>query len=261
MPAAMESTVLFLSNDRPLLRLVERNVGGSKVSPVDCLNRIRRIERSHRLIIDPRAACAGCLDRLASIRHRIPREQIFLLSTRAHPQMLIRIAQASPGIVTSPQSLLSRFPQPAARNIVREAWSNRDAMLDPEQQSDRLRRFITSALEHARGRYTVADAASDLRLSVRHLTRLCERWWGVSPKILLTLARVSSIAVELRSPDLSIEEVAERHGYADLSTMSRQFKNYVGEPPGAYRRRHTGHHVRKRSGNVRKRHGQMEPPP
>jgi AraC-like DNA-binding protein len=47
-----------------------------------------------------------------------------------------------------------------------------------------------------------------------------------------------TLAVELlTNAGLTVEEVAQRLGYAEVASFSRAFKTWTGRPPSAYRKR------------------------
>ena len=84
----------------------------------------------------------------------------------------------------------------------------------------------------------MAALAQALNLSVRTLRRrlaarqttfsaVLENWRTVNAKRLL------------RQPDLSVQSIAQRLGYAYVSNFERAFKRWTGFSPGQYRIRQT----------------------
>jgi AraC-like DNA-binding protein len=53
---------------------------------------------------------------------------------------------------------------------------------------------------------------------------------------LLDEVRRSHAETLLRDPRLSIDEVAERVGYADTSNFTRAFRRWTGKTPAVFRR-------------------------
>lgn len=51
-------------------------------------------------------------------------------------------------------------------------------------------------------------------------------------------SRLEKIQSLLKSTELPLKEIAAAFNYADIYTFSRQFKRYVGQPPGEFRRSH-----------------------
>ena len=254
------STVCILTIDHALIRLLDAAAPGMAFDQVRCLDDLRTINPDHWYVLDPRAACLRCLDRLRHLRIRVPRDRILLLATPAPPHLLLKFGQVgNSGLVVSPYTALSLLRSSGARTDPRRAWADRERVLDPSTVSRAVRPLILLACGKARDRYTVAAAAAELGVTTRHLARLCKRSGAVPPNILLSLARVRSVVQDLRDPESSLDEIAERHGYADHSTLSRQFRRFVGERPGSYRRRWIAEQMGpRRQTHVRNRHRHTE---
>jgi AraC-like DNA-binding protein len=80
------------------------------------------------------------------------------------------------------------------------------------------------------------QVARALHLSVRTLQRELRRA-GTSYSALLDAALCDSALGQLRTPRLSIEEIAFAHGYASSSAFVRAVRRWTGLTPLAYRRR------------------------
>jgi AraC-like DNA-binding protein len=117
-----------------------------------------------------------------------------------------------------------------------EAWKERVKLLSPNGASPLVKVFIAAANCHDHEWFTVHEAADLIGLSVRQMRRLVERETGYSPHVLLHLVRIVSVVREMERTRKPLRELAESHHFADLSSMSRQFKRFVGQCPGAYRR-------------------------
>jgi AraC-like DNA-binding protein len=82
----------------------------------------------------------------------------------------------------------------------------------------------------------VADAAERLGVSERTVTRLARRFVGVTPAAMIRRRRLQEAAEQLRAdPGIPLAEVAARHGYADQSHLSREFRAVLGFTPAGYR--------------------------
>jgi len=82
---------------------------------------------------------------------------------------------------------------------------------------------------------SLEEAASALGLSSRTLKRrLAES--NVTFSNLVEKARRERALLLLRSPELSLDEVAERLGYSTTSNLVRAFRRWTGMTPAAYRR-------------------------
>lgn len=82
----------------------------------------------------------------------------------------------------------------------------------------------------------VADAAQRLGVSERTVTRLARRFVGVAPAAIIRRRRLQEAAEQLRGdPGIPLAEIAARHGYADQSHLSRDFRAVLGFTPTGYR--------------------------
>jgi len=85
------------------------------------------------------------------------------------------------------------------------------------------------------GFLSLDDVAKALSLSGRTLKRrLAEE--GTDFSTLLDEQRRERALLLLRSPELSVEAVADRIGYSDVANFTRAFRRWTGTTPTAYRR-------------------------
>ena len=95
-------------------------------------------------------------------------------------------------------------------------------------------RALQLLLEHD-GPPSFDDLASAMHLSTRTFRRrLAES--GVSFSELVEKARGERALLLLRSPELSLDEIADRLGYSTVSNFTRAFRRWTGLTPAAYRR-------------------------
>ncbi len=94
-------------------------------------------------------------------------------------------------------------------------------------------RAILPRKEH--GFLTLDEAAKSLSLSTRTLKRRLAAG-GTDFSTLLDEQRRERALLLLRSPELSIEAIAERTGYSDVANFTRAFRRWTGTTPSAYRR-------------------------
>jgi transcriptional regulator GlxA family with amidase domain len=85
--------------------------------------------------------------------------------------------------------------------------------------------------------YDLERLAQAFHVSTRTLLRRVKTQSGNSPLALLQQARVDKAKQLLSDSALSIAQITEAVGYADVPTFSRLFANHVGETPARYRRR------------------------
>ncbi len=83
----------------------------------------------------------------------------------------------------------------------------------------------------------VSDLADEAGYGVDHFTVLFKRATGQTPGDFLIDARLRHARHLLRHSDLTIGQIAASAGYRDAPFFARQFKQRVGQTPGAYRSR------------------------
>ncbi len=84
--------------------------------------------------------------------------------------------------------------------------------------------ILTYIQENFTKNITVSDIANECNWDRRKLSYVFEKRMGVSPHVYLTHLRIQKSKMLLRSPDLSIKEIAKRVGYTDYFYFSRVFK-------------------------------------
>jgi AraC-like DNA-binding protein len=82
---------------------------------------------------------------------------------------------------------------------------------------------------------SLEDVAAELRLSPRTFKRKLAAE-GVAYSALVEEHQREKALLLLRSRELSVDAVAERLGYADVTSFSRAFRRWTGTTPAAYRR-------------------------
>jgi AraC-like DNA-binding protein len=121
---------------------------------------------------------------------------------------------------------------PAAQQLAREQCERElDALASTRTLVDRVRRLLP--LEEA-GFRSIHEVAHALHMSDRTLKRklMVE---GTSYVELLDAARKERALLLLRSPSLTLEQVAEQVGYSELSNFTRAFRRWTGVTPRKFR--------------------------
>jgi AraC-like DNA-binding protein len=85
------------------------------------------------------------------------------------------------------------------------------------------------------GFHSLEQVAERLGVSARTLKRKL-KVEGKAFSDLLDEIALEQARVLLRQPGLSIEQVAERLGYSDVSNFGRAFRRWTGVTPAAFRR-------------------------
>lgn len=133
------------------------------------------------------------------------------------------------------ESLLSaplRMANPAALHLAREQCERALDALDARGLSLRVRELLP---RKTGGFHSLEEVAEKLGVSPRTLKRKLKGEGTVFTDVLDELASEQARAL-LRTPALSIEQVAERMGYSDVSNFGRAFRRWTGTTPAAYRR-------------------------
>jgi LacI family transcriptional regulator len=115
--------------------------------------------------------------------------------------------------------------------VVRRQSTDVLAVDDPDV-ADALR-YIR---EHACDPCTIHDVLRRVPTSRRRLERLFERKLGYSPATEIIRVQVEIAKQLLSQPEIKLQELSRRCGYADQASFTRAFTRVVGVPPGAYRR-------------------------
>lgn len=82
----------------------------------------------------------------------------------------------------------------------------------------------------------IEDIAARLGYSTSHCNRAFHQIYGMSPRQYLSRLIIRHAKLLLMDNSLSVETVAHRLGYRDVSHFSKQFKRWTGLPPMGYRR-------------------------
>ena len=83
----------------------------------------------------------------------------------------------------------------------------------------------------------VPTLARIAHVSEAHFIRSFRATFGETPNRYLQRRRVERAMFLLRTTDESVTDICMNVGFSSLGTFSRVFRDIVGEPPSAYRRR------------------------
>jgi len=124
-------------------------------------------------------------------------------------------------------------------SIVGLAGISKDLQRPDEAQEDYRR--VAWAVEQLQSRYAepvrIELLARDAGLSVDSFERLVRRIFHLTPRQLLTKARLDAASTLLLEGGQSVADIAHACGYTDQSAFTRQFKATVGMTPREYRAR------------------------
>lgn len=106
------------------------------------------------------------------------------------------------------------------------------SLMQPSRDEERIRRVHKAMIEPAVT--TVADFAERSELSVRSLERLCCRYFGFSPKLLLRRQRfMRSLATFMLDPGANWTAAMDEH-YHDQAHFTRECRQFMGMTPTEY---------------------------
>ncbi len=126
------------------------------------------------------------------------------------------------------------FADPVARRMVEEQCERELSIL---QRQDDPRQRVRALLARREGGFrSVRETAALAGMSERTLKRRLAEC-GTTFSELLEDERRERALLLLRSPKLSVEDVAERLGYTDVANFTRAFRRWTGTSPTSYRRR------------------------
>lgn len=130
-------------------------------------------------------------------------------------------------------SLPLAFSDRVATRLAREQCERELGALRPEVRlAARVRGLLA---EDDRGFLSLEQVAARMHVSARTLKRRLALQ-GVAFSTLLEEEQRDRALVLLRSPELSVDEVAERVGYSDAANFTRAFRRWTGTTPAAYRK-------------------------
>ncbi|SET09114.1 AraC family transcriptional regulator [Paenibacillus sp. NFR01] len=94
---------------------------------------------------------------------------------------------------------------------------------------------FTAAATQSRGGW-IEEIAARLGYTPNHCNRAFRQIYGMSPRQYLSDLTIRHAKLLLLDNTLSVDTIAHRLGYRDVSHFSKQFKRWTGLPPMGYRR-------------------------
>ncbi len=122
---------------------------------------------------------------------------------------------------------------PVSRQLV---YSELERSLEGLGAEQEILARVRGSVERTTGGFrSLKEVASGLHISTRTLKRRLAAQ-GVTYSDVLEEQRREKALLLLRSPSLSLDEVAEQLGYSDTSNFRRAFRRWTGVSPAAYRK-------------------------
>jgi AraC family transcriptional regulator len=140
-----------------------------------------------------------------------------------------------------------------ARGTLREAASLLQLQIRPPQVGDvsngrerllawqarKVREYIDG---HITGPVPVADLCALVQRSEAYFSRCFKRTFGESPHSFIMRRRVELAARYMLTTDAPLSDIALRCGFADQAHLCHNYRQAVGQTPGAWRRVHRVQH-------------------
>ena len=82
----------------------------------------------------------------------------------------------------------------------------------------------------------IKDMAESCNMSERNFRRTFSAYMGLPPLEYFNLIRINKACELIKSTMLSMEDIAMRVGYMQMSTFNRNFKKFIGESPYSWKR-------------------------
>jgi AraC-like DNA-binding protein len=101
-----------------------------------------------------------------------------------------------------------------------------------------IARLTTHVEDNLQDRLFTVELAVLARLSVFHFCRVFRNTFGCSPHKYVVRQRVARAQNLMLTTTLPLAQIAADCGMADQAHLSRRFRQFVGETPGAWRRAH-----------------------
>lgn len=131
------------------------------------------------------------------------------------------------------RSLVPAILVAAARAMGYGADSGEEA--EGPAANPRMERIIKFVYDNLRRDLSTADIAAFMNLSEKQVSRIVLASEGYSTKRLITATRLEKAKELLRDGRLSMREIAEELGFANVSYFSNVFKKHEGLSPGMFR--------------------------
>lgn len=113
-------------------------------------------------------------------------------------------------------------------------WQMKEQGIQPVRP-DLLAQVLRYMQEHYSEQLTLDVLAERFDCSVSFLSKLFKSRLQAGPIRMLTRIRMDKAAQDLLHTELSLQEIAERTGYPDAHTLSRNFKKHYGSSPSQFK--------------------------
>lgn len=177
-----------------------------------------------------------------AFRRRFP--QVILASDEiVVPDWPLATAGAAMAQIDIMLAIVAKFARPAladdcARYLLLDKRPSQAAFVSVTQlaaQDSRIARAESWIRVHIANDFTINDVASAVALTPRTFSRRLEAVCGLSPVRFVQRIRIEIARTLLETTRLSVEEVAQRVGYAEPSTLRRLLRRETHRAPLSFR--------------------------
>lgn len=125
---------------------------------------------------------------------------------------------------------------PERSRIFFEEYKKRIKEKSREDAFRRLESYLCSRIYESKGKISIQELATETGYSPCYIRRIFGSIHGISPKMFETFVRFQNVLREMEKKEMRLEELALECGYYDQSHMMKDFKNFSGITPEAYRK-------------------------
>ncbi|WP_299552378.1 helix-turn-helix domain-containing protein [Seonamhaeicola sp.] len=111
-----------------------------------------------------------------------------------------------------------------------------DQMIEKSSTKNNLEKVLIYIAEHLHEALSVQNLANYCHLSTDHFSRIFKQNFGVRPLKYIQSKRVERAQLLLLTTYDSMQQIAEKVGFDNISYFSRIFKKITGKTPGSFRK-------------------------
>lgn len=125
--------------------------------------------------------------------------------------------------------------------FIYEIWNKTSKAIKPTQgknsQYDEIAlRFFDLVFAHCKKEHDVRYYAEQLNITPVHLSRVIKSVMGNSALKIIHDVMLTEIKIQLRKPDLSIQQISDNLNFSDQASLSKFFKKNTGISPKQFRK-------------------------
>lgn len=107
-----------------------------------------------------------------------------------------------------------------------------------EKDHERLTRIFGYLFYHHDEAISLDSISAELYISKYYLSHYVKRTFGYTLKQALSYCRTEESVIDLLGSEMTMAEIASKHGFSSVRSYNETFPRYYGVTPAEYRRRH-----------------------